>query len=112
MVNARDARRLALSFPEATEEDHHGMPSFRVRGKIFATVPDKDHFRLMLGAEATDAAVAANPAAFEELWWGKQRMGVVVTLKRVQRDQLTDLLEEAWRRKAPKRLASEFDAKK
>ena len=35
------ARRLALSFPEATEQDHHGMPSFRVDGKIFTTVPDE-----------------------------------------------------------------------
>jgi len=39
------ARSLALSLPEATEQDHHGMPSFRVRGKIYATVPDDEHIR-------------------------------------------------------------------
>lgn len=111
MVKESEARRLALSFPEATEEDHHGISSFRVRGKIFATFPDKDHLRVMLDAEATHAAVSANPAAFEELWWGKQLNGIVVNLRRVPGDQLEDLLEEAWRRRAPKRLANELAAK-
>ena len=27
------------SLPESTEQDHHGMASFRVRGRIFATSP-------------------------------------------------------------------------
>ena len=110
MVKPSDARRLALSLPEATEEDHHGIPSFRVRGKIFATVPDTDHLRVMLDAEETEAAVAANPAAFEELWWGKQRAGVVVRLRQVPREQLADLLYAAWRRRAPKRLAREYES--
>jgi hypothetical protein len=42
MLTLSEARRLALSFAEVTEEDHHGIPSFRVRGKIFATVPDAE----------------------------------------------------------------------
>jgi len=33
-----DARTYALSLPGAQEQIHHGMASFRVRGKIFATV--------------------------------------------------------------------------
>ena len=32
-------RRLALSLPETTEAPHHDMTSFRVGGKIFATMP-------------------------------------------------------------------------
>ncbi len=111
MVKPGDARRLALSLPDATEEDHHGLPSFRVHGKIFATFPDKDHLRVMLDAEETQGAVNANPAAFEELWWGKQLTGVVVRLRRAPRNQLADLLLAAWRRRAPKRLANEFERK-
>ena len=37
-VSLDDLRRLALALPEATEQDHHGKPSFRVGGKIFATL--------------------------------------------------------------------------
>ena len=42
MIDVANARKLALSFPEAEERDHQGHPSFRVRGKIFATLwPDE-----------------------------------------------------------------------
>jgi hypothetical protein len=30
VVTLAEARRLALALPETTEEDHHGIPSFRV----------------------------------------------------------------------------------
>jgi hypothetical protein len=80
------------------------MPSFRVRGKIFATVPGRAHIRVMLDPEIARAAVRADPKALEELWWGKKVCGVTVTLGRVRRDRLEALLEEAWRQRAPKRL--------
>jgi hypothetical protein len=38
VTSAEQARRLALALPEAVEQDHHGRPSFRVAGKIFATL--------------------------------------------------------------------------
>jgi hypothetical protein len=37
MVAVDRVRELALQLPEATEQDHHGRPSFRV-GRIFATI--------------------------------------------------------------------------
>jgi hypothetical protein len=104
MVRIAEARRLALAFPETSEEDHHGIPSFRVRGKIFATVPDDEHVRVMLDSDAIRAAVAEDPAACEELWWGKRLSAVCVTLARADHRRLADLLDEAWRRKAPRRL--------
>jgi len=36
LVKLIDARRLAMSLPEVTEEPHFEYTSFRVRGKIFA----------------------------------------------------------------------------
>ena len=108
-MKPEEARRLALSLPEATEEDHHGFPSFRVRGKIFATFPDEDHFRVMLDAEETQTAVTANPTAFEELWWGNRLAGVEVRLKKARRGQLLDLLVAAWQRRAPKKLVKELE---
>ena len=47
-VTAEQARRLALALPEAVEQDHHGRPSFRVGGKIFATLWDEEHMNVML----------------------------------------------------------------
>jgi hypothetical protein len=104
------AHAFALSLPEAVEHDHHGLASFRVRGKIFATVPDADHLRVMVDESEIRAAVADNPAAFAELWWGSRLACVVVDLRAAPADQVRELLTEAWRRKAPKTLVRAFDA--
>ncbi len=37
-----EVRRFAVSLPEATEEPHFDLASFRVKGKIFATVPPEE----------------------------------------------------------------------
>ena len=42
-------RAFALSLPATTEEPHFDMSSFRVRGKIFATVPpDGEHLHVFV----------------------------------------------------------------
>lgn len=103
------AHAFALSLPEAAQQDHHGLPSFRVRGKIFATVPDDDHLRVMVDEGEIRAAAAEDPAAFAEFWWGSRLSCVVVDLRAAPPDQVRELLTEAWRRKAPKRLVQAFD---
>jgi hypothetical protein len=102
-------RRFALSLPGATEEPHFDMTSFRVRGKIFATVPpDGDHLHVFVDEGETEAAVSEDPAAFEPLLWGQKRRGVRVSLATAPDDRVEELIEEAWRRRAPARLAAEW----
>jgi hypothetical protein len=101
-ITIDDVRQFALSLPEATEQDHHGMPSFRVRGRIFATVPDDDHVRVMADEGQIRGAVAQDPAACHEFYWGKRLACVVVTIALADRDQLEGLLEDSYLRKAPK----------
>ncbi len=110
MVTYAVAKRIALSFPEATEQPHFDIGSFRIRGKIFATVPDKQHLRVFVDEHDSRAAAAEDPDAFELLWWGKKLSGLSVTLAAVDRDRLQELLDDAWRRKAPKRLVAEYDS--
>jgi hypothetical protein len=38
MITLEIVRELALALPEVEEHDHWGRPSFRIRGKIFATL--------------------------------------------------------------------------
>jgi hypothetical protein len=96
---------VALALPEATEQDHHGMASFRVRGKIFATVPDDDHVRIMAGEAEILAAVAEHPDVCAPNYWGKRLACVVVTTRDAPTQLVQELLTEAWLRKAPKQLA-------
>lgn len=103
-----DVRAFALSLPEASEADHHGMPSFRVRNKIYATVPDNAHIRVMASEDEIRAAAAQDPDACEEFYWGKRLSCVLVTIARVDRDQLEGLIEDAYLRKAPKALIDQL----
>jgi hypothetical protein len=105
-MDLQGVRSLALALPEAAEQDHFGNPSFRVRGKIFATVPDDDHLNVMIDPFDVDAAIRAAPETCEELWWGKELRGVRVSLPRAKPRMVELLLREAWRRKAPKRLST------
>jgi hypothetical protein len=104
MVSREQARDLALALPEAVEQDHHGRPSFRVGGKIFATQWDEAHMNVMVDEGGARTAIHAHPEACEEVWWGKRLTAVRVDLRAVHAETLADLLADAWETKAPKRL--------
>jgi hypothetical protein len=104
MTHVRDVRKLALGLPETTEEDHWARPSFRVRGRIFATLPDPEHLNVMIDVMDVDGVVQEDPVACEPLMWGKQLRGVRVKLRVAAPELVRDLLAAAWRRKAPRAL--------
>ena len=105
-VSTGEARSLALSLPEAVELDHHGRPSFRVGGKIFATLWDERRMNVMLDEGGILTAVENKPDACEKVWWGKRLAAVGVTLPRADSEFLMELLADAWEQRAPKRLIS------
>ena len=77
MLSVDDARRLALALPEATEQDHHGRPSFRVAGRIFSTLWDEAHLNVMLDE---DGRLIGDVSAFDLLVSdGSQRLGDLIT---------------------------------
>ena len=98
-VSRDEARAIALSLREALEQDHHGRPSFRVRGKIFATLWDDDRMNVMLDEGGILTAVQSAPDRCEQVWWGKRLAAVGVALSRVDSDFLRELLTDAWEHK-------------
>ena len=99
-----EARRLALSLPDAVEQDHQGRPSFRVGGSIFATLWSDDRMNVMLDEGGILTALDRNPDACEEVWWGKRLTAVAILLPRVELSFLAELLDDAWEGKAPRRV--------
>ena len=91
--------------PEVIEQDHHGRPSFRVGGKIFATLWDEDRMNIMLDEGGILTAVERAPDCCEPVWWGKRLAAVGVTLSRVDHEFLRELLSDAWEEKAPRRVS-------
>jgi hypothetical protein len=105
-VTPGQVRGLALDLPEAVEQDHHGRPSYRVDGKIFATQWDEQHVNVMLDEGGILTAVQAEPGTCTEVRWGKRLAAVRVDLPRATEALVADLLADAWEGKAPKRLLS------
>jgi hypothetical protein len=104
MVSTDEARRIALSLPETVEQDHHGRPSFRVSGRIFATLWDPEHMNVMLDEPGIHTAVEAHRDVCSGVMWGKRLSAVRVTLPAADPELLADLLADAWEGKAPAHL--------
>jgi hypothetical protein len=99
------ARQFALSLPEATEEPHFDYTSFRVGGKIFATAPpDGEYLHIFVDDKDREAALDREPDFLEDLHWGKRVIGLRVMLASAKQKFVNTLLENAWRRKATKRV--------
>jgi len=99
-MTAEDARRLALALPDAVEQDHHGRPSFRVAGKIFATIWDERTMNVMVDEPGIRTAVAEHPNWCAERYWGKRLAAVAVDLSCAPEPALRELLSDAWEHKA------------
>jgi hypothetical protein len=93
-------RRMAVDLVDALELDHHGFPSFRVAGRIFATLPTPDRLRVMLDEHGIRSAAANWPESCREFYWGKRIACLEIDLARADEELVGDLLAEAWRHKA------------
>jgi hypothetical protein len=104
-MNVEQVRRIALALPSVAEEPHFYYASFRIGGKIFATLPPEGrHLHVFVDEEQRQIALALEPEALEKLLWGKRVVGLRVQLAKVKPPLVERLLEQAWLRKAPKRL--------
>ncbi len=118
-----DLDKLALGMPEATKEVEDGRPTYLVHGKMFCfhRSPRKDAVDSDTGERLTDVLVfRVADLGVKELLLSDAR-GIFFTtphwngyaavllrirdLGAVDRDELRDLVEEAWLTRAQKRLA-------
>jgi hypothetical protein len=106
-MNVREVRRLALALPEAAEQPHFHLSSFRVKGKIFATLaPDGSFMNVFVDDALREIMVSVDPKAYETQWWGKSGYLHVHLAAAKARDVKT-LLRAAWERRAPKKLLAQ-----
>ncbi len=101
-----DIRRVALSMPEAVESPHFDRASFRVRGKIFATLPPGGELVVLKLPELVkESVLQSDPQAHVPLPGAWERSGSTqLRIGRMDEEKLTDLVRLAWRTVAPKTL--------
>jgi len=107
MVSIETFRKLALSFPEATEELHFEKTSFRVKKKIFATY-DATKKRACIKLSEIDQHVfssAGKTIIFPvDNKWGKQGW-TIIEMSKVRKELFIDAVTTAYCEVAPKKLA-------
>ncbi|MBE7187323.1 MmcQ/YjbR family DNA-binding protein [Jatrophihabitans endophyticus] len=119
MADFDDVRRIALSLPETAEDNF----TFNVVGKSFVwpwrerVAPKKKRVRRLDvvalrtdGVEEKDELIASDPAKFftEDHYNGYA--AVLLRLDQVDADELRELLTDAWRVQAPKKLRKAHNA--
>jgi hypothetical protein len=106
-----DVRAIALSLPETVERPSYGTPGFRVRDRLFARIRQPGVLLVRVSDEGEkDFLIRAEPDKFFTTPHYDGYPSVLVRLAAVDRRELAELLADAWRVRAPKRLADAFDA--
>jgi hypothetical protein len=102
-VTPQSFRQLALSLPETAEKSHFGKEDFRVRNKIFASLPDDATGVVKLMPEQQEMLMASEPEVFSPASgaWGRQGW-TRVSLPAVDDTTMRSSLNLAWRNAAPK----------
>jgi hypothetical protein len=102
-------RRLALSLPEAVEETW-GTPTFRVRKKIFVMLAEGEREAWVKSTHDEQRALThMDPETFFVPPYVGPSGWVGVRFRTVDREEMRELLTEAWRLSAPNRLVAAFD---
>jgi hypothetical protein len=108
VITAAQIRRLALSFPEAVESSHFDVADFRVRKKIFATIHPTGKTGVLLRIDPDQrAALAESEPDIYQL----RGTALQVVFAKVSVAAYKQLIEQAWRGIAPKKLVAAYDAK-
>jgi hypothetical protein len=111
MVTEDDVRRIALSLPETAEKPYNRLPSFRVRSSLFIRVhelPDTLFVRCA-DLDERNELLEAEPGKFFITPHYDGYPGILVRLSQVDPGEVTELITEAWRICAPKRLLAAYD---
>jgi hypothetical protein len=111
---AKAAKRVAriglkLKLPELSEGTNYGTPALLVRGKSFTRIKDADTLVLMVPLEHKELLMEMAPETYFETDHYKGWPAVLVRLSAISDEELGQRLTEAWRHRAPRRLAASFD---
>jgi predicted DNA-binding protein (MmcQ/YjbR family) len=116
-VTGDEVRALCLSLPEATEketwgdESNPGHPTFRVKDKIFVIMAvDESGGSVKTSMEEQTALMASFPEGARYASHTGRYGWVELDFASIPDEVLTETIEGAWTRTAPKKLAAELRA--
>lgn len=98
MIDTETFRQFALSFAETTEQPHFDATSFRVNGKIFASLEiDKQKACLKLSIDDQEQFCSFDKAIYPvDNKWGKSGW-THIDINKIREDLLVDALTSAYK---------------
>ena len=111
MANEDDVRRIALSLPETIEKPWFGSPGYRVKDKGFLRIRSEAEGGLVVWVEdlgEKEALLAAEPEKFFTTPHYDGHPTVLINLPAVDEEELTELIVESWRLRAPARVLKTY----
>jgi hypothetical protein len=128
MASWEDVRRLTLALPDAEERVLREKRQWRVKDKLFVWErPLRAKEIVELGEEAPEgpvlgarvehliakqALIEDDPSAYFTTSHFEGYAAILVRLQRIGRDELEEVVTEAWLARAPKRLVAAFLAER
>ena len=108
MVTAPDVRAVAMSLPRTSEHLIHDHIKFRVGKIVYASVsPDETMIGFGFPKEEREAMIASRPDVFVMPRLSDQRyQWIVARMAALGKDEMTELIIDAWRMVVPKKVAT------
>jgi hypothetical protein len=105
---------IAVALPEVEQSTSYRTPSLTVQGKSFARLRTEAEggLVLMCQIDEKEALLASGDPAFYTTPHYDGYGAILVDLEKVSHQQLTELIEDAWRDRAPVRVRKAFDAER
>lgn len=114
MIDEDVVRAIALSLPETIERPSYGMAGFRVRHRLFARIREDGGSVVVWCADEAEKGAPRGRRAGKVFttahYYGHPML--CVRFDGIDAAELTELLTESWRLRAPARLRSRFDAER
>jgi hypothetical protein len=109
-----DVVAIAQRLPDTEVGTSYGTPALKIRGKFMCrlrTNPDALVVRVIDMADR-DALILGDPDVYFITPHYREYPAVLVRMDRVDPVELEELIEDAWRLKAPKRLVAAWEAER
>jgi hypothetical protein len=106
MASWADVVAIGTELPQVEESTWYRTPALKVKGKGFLRLKEDGESLAVpvLDLEDKEALLRSDPEVFFTTPHYDGHAYVLVRLDRVGRDQLAELVEDAWRLRAPKSL--------
>jgi hypothetical protein len=111
-ITKADLKKIALSFPGASESSSYGQPAFKIEKKFFTRLrAEDDSIVLMVDSiDERDMLIEADPKTFFITDHYKNYPSVLVRIARLDKETLRKMLERRWRAVASKTLQKSRDS--